>query len=248
MAHQEAWYTESSNPFRRTREWVDGGPNASHDMENGPGSPEIGRVFSAPVPGTRQSVNIGQHLDEDAISPSTLEPGIIYHGEKKIEMAGAAAGDRPNEHTSEETVVASQSSSQTPSEEQSMRQRLIAKLRGHRTEKSENSKSTTGISLKSSKTKKSLKHKPFTVGSQLRATIFNSWINILLIAAPIGIAIHFTKAPPVAVFVINFIAIIPLAALLSFATEEIALRVGETLGGLLNATFGFVHLSHAPLP
>lgn len=33
-------------------------------------------------------------------------------------------------------------------------------------------------------------------------------------------------------------AIIPLAALLGFATEELSLRVGQTLGGLLNATFG----------
>jgi len=40
--------------------------------------------------------------------------------------------------------------------------------------------------------------------------------------------------------VVNFIAIIPLAALLSYATEEIALRIGETLGGLMNATFGYV--------
>lgn len=30
----------------------------------------------------------------------------------------------------------------------------------------------------------------------------------------------------------------PLAALLGFATEELAIRVGQTLGGLLNATFG----------
>ncbi|KPV76345.1 uncharacterized protein RHOBADRAFT_25405 [Rhodotorula graminis WP1] len=36
----------------------------------------------------------------------------------------------------------------------------------------------------------------------------------------------------------SFIAIVPLAALLGFATEDIALRVGETIGGLLNATFG----------
>lgn len=40
------------------------------------------------------------------------------------------------------------------------------------------------------------------------------------------------------VFVVNFIAIIPLAGTLSYATEEIALRTGEVLGGLLNATFG----------
>jgi len=36
----------------------------------------------------------------------------------------------------------------------------------------------------------------------------------------------------------NFLAIIPLAGTLSFGTEEIALRTGETLGGLLNASFG----------
>jgi Ca2+:H+ antiporter len=85
-------------------------------------------------------------------------------------------------------------------------------------------------------------HKPFTLMNQLKATIFNSWINLLLIAAPVGIATHFVNASSVAVFIINFIAIIPLAALLSHATEEIALRVGETFGGLLNATFGFVYI------
>ncbi|KAK5141787.1 hypothetical protein LTR04_002466, partial [Oleoguttula sp. CCFEE 6159] len=77
-----------------------------------------------------------------------------------------------------------------------------------------------------------------TLMGQLRATLLGSWINILLIAVPVGIALHYTGANPIAVFVVNFIAIIPLAAMLSYATEEIALRVGETLGGLLNATFG----------
>lgn len=41
-----------------------------------------------------------------------------------------------------------------------------------------------------------------------------------------------------AVFITAFLAIIPLAQLLSFGTEEIALRVGQTLGGLINATLG----------
>jgi Ca2+:H+ antiporter len=64
-------------------------------------------------------------------------------------------------------------------------------------------------------------------------------MNWLLFAAPVGIGIHFIKGiNPLAVFIVNFIAIIPLAGILSFATEEIAMRVGETLGGLLNATFG----------
>jgi Ca2+:H+ antiporter len=80
---------------------------------------------------------------------------------------------------------------------------------------------------------------PFTVANQLQRTFLNSWINILLVAAPAGIAINYIDSVDrVAVFVVNFIAIIPLAALLSFATEEVALRTGETLGGLINATFG----------
>lgn len=78
----------------------------------------------------------------------------------------------------------------------------------------------------------------FTAAGQLKATIFNSYINILLVFVPIGIAVNYAHITPVGIFVINFIAIIPLAAMLSYATEEIALRTGETIGGLLNATFG----------
>lgn len=78
----------------------------------------------------------------------------------------------------------------------------------------------------------------FTVAGQIRATIFNSWINVLILAAPAGIAMHAVNANSIAIFVVNFIAIIPLAAMLSYATEEIAMRTGETIGGLLNASFG----------
>ncbi|KAL4885278.1 Sodium/calcium exchanger protein-domain-containing protein [Aspergillus karnatakaensis] len=78
----------------------------------------------------------------------------------------------------------------------------------------------------------------FTAVGQFKATVLNSWINILLLAVPAGIALNYVDVDPVAVFVVNFIAIVPLAAMLSFATEEIALRTGETIGGLLNATFG----------
>ena len=80
----------------------------------------------------------------------------------------------------------------------------------------------------------------FTAMGQLRATLFNSYINVLLVMAPIGIALsQVPSINPVVVFIVNFIAIIPLAAMLSYATEEIALRTGETIGGLLNATFGY---------
>jgi Ca2+:H+ antiporter len=55
---------------------------------------------------------------------------------------------------------------------------------------------------------------------------------------PIGIVAGALNWNSTVVFTINFFAIIPLAAVLSFATEEIASKVGQALGGLLNATFG----------
>src|SRR4051812_15638751 len=39
-------------------------------------------------------------------------------------------------------------------------------------------------------------------------------------------------------FVLSVLAIVPLAALLSRATESVAARTGDTIGGLLNATLG----------
>ncbi|KAI1826401.1 Calcium/proton exchanger [Xylaria intraflava] len=78
----------------------------------------------------------------------------------------------------------------------------------------------------------------FTFKNQIQRTLFSTSINILLLAAPAGIALWALKIPGPAVFIVNFIAIIPLAALLSDATEQVALRTGETLGGLINATFG----------
>ncbi|RDI76883.1 hypothetical protein Vi05172_g13125 [Venturia inaequalis] len=75
---------------------------------------------------------------------------------------------------------------------------------------------------------------------QFRTVLAPRWltVNWLLIAAPVGIGLHFSKVDPLVVFIVNFVAIVPLAGILSFATEEIAIRVGEVLGGLLNASFG----------
>jgi Ca2+:H+ antiporter len=60
----------------------------------------------------------------------------------------------------------------------------------------------------------------------------------LLIFVPISIAAHFLHWGSLAVFVTAALAILPLAAWMGSATEEIAVVVGPTLGGLLNATFG----------
>lgn len=85
--------------------------------------------------------------------------------------------------------------------------------------------------------KRALKKK-IPVGAQIKYVLFGAWINVLLVFVPVGFAVYYARLAPVPVFIINFIAIIPLAAMLSNATEELAIRVGETLGGLLNATFG----------
>jgi Ca2+:H+ antiporter len=71
-----------------------------------------------------------------------------------------------------------------------------------------------------------------------KITILSNYVNILLIFVPLGIIAGAMSWDPTTVFILNFFAIIPLAAVLSFATEEISLKLGETMGGLLNATFG----------
>ncbi|UNI23411.1 hypothetical protein JDV02_009231 [Purpureocillium takamizusanense] len=66
-----------------------------------------------------------------------------------------------------------------------------------------------------------------------------SWLNVLLVFVPIGIVV--ANVPGVhggIVFAMNCIAVIPLAGLLSFATESVASNMGDSLGALLNVTFG----------
>lgn len=88
--------------------------------------------------------------------------------------------------------------------------------------------------------KKKAHRRKIPVGAQIKFVVFGAWINVLLIMVPIGFVVNYLHIGDIPVFVINFFAIIPLAAMLSSATEELALRVGETMGGLLNATFGYV--------
>jgi Ca2+:H+ antiporter len=70
------------------------------------------------------------------------------------------------------------------------------------------------------------------------ATLASNYVNALLVFVPVGIVAGALHINPTAVFILNFIAIIPLASLLSFATEELSAKLGQTLGGLCNATFG----------
>ncbi|KAK4251576.1 Sodium/calcium exchanger protein-domain-containing protein [Corynascus novoguineensis] len=179
----------------------------------------------------------GGDLECQRLAPAASAPDIPRSsgGESKEteaprpETGESSAELRPSNHVAQEASATTMHGV--------LRQRTIAR---------ESSDATALPASESGKTKKErtfFKHitpkEPFTVRNQIQRTLFGSWINILLLAAPVGIAINYIPSVNrVAVFVVNFIAIVPLAAMLGFATEEIALRTGETMGGLLNATFG----------
>lgn len=64
-------------------------------------------------------------------------------------------------------------------------------------------------------------------------------LNTLLVFIPIAFVLQKSASDrPALIFAAAALSIIPLASLLVQATEQIALRTGDTIGGLLNATFG----------
>jgi len=62
---------------------------------------------------------------------------------------------------------------------------------------------------------------------------------LLLLFIPVALVLEYVvHASALAIFLTSAAAIIPLAALMGRATERLAERLGEGVGGLLNATFG----------
>src|SRR5438105_4896073 len=68
---------------------------------------------------------------------------------------------------------------------------------------------------------------PPTLRQSLKFILTNSWLNVLLIFIPLGYAAHILNWSNTSVFTLNFFAIIPLAKLLEFTTENVGLRVGQ---------------------
>ena len=66
----------------------------------------------------------------------------------------------------------------------------------------------------------------------------DSKLNVLLLAIPITFYFAYIAEDESLAFFSSLVAIMPLAFLMGRATEEIALYTSESLGGLLNATFG----------
>src|SRR5436190_1066510 len=71
-----------------------------------------------------------------------------------------------------------------------------------------------------------------------------SWLkpslDWLLVFVPIAFALRYVSAwhNETALFVVSALAIIPIAGWMGHATEQLAHRMGEGIGGLLNASFG----------
>lgn len=63
-------------------------------------------------------------------------------------------------------------------------------------------------------------------------------LNWLLIFVPVAVVLELMHASPIAIFAASAISIVPLAGWMGRATEHLAEKLGEGIGGLLNATFG----------
>ena len=79
---------------------------------------------------------------------------------------------------------------------------------------------------------------PPNLGQGLAISPRTALFSSLLIFIPVSIAAHFLHWGDLVTFLLAGVAIVPLAAWMGTATEEIAVVVGPSLGGLLNATFG----------
>ena len=76
--------------------------------------------------------------------------------------------------------------------------------------------------------------------TKLRRFVFSSegWPLLLVPFIPIALALELSHASATIIFVTSALGVIPTAALMGRATEELAARSGPGIGGFLNVTFG----------
>jgi len=77
-----------------------------------------------------------------------------------------------------------------------------------------------------------------TYKESVKAAIRYTPLNVCLLFIPVSWALHYTEQSDTLTFVFSALGIVPLAAMLGFGTEQIALRTTSSIGGLLNATLG----------
>lgn len=72
----------------------------------------------------------------------------------------------------------------------------------------------------------------------LKPMLIDGPLNICLLCTPISLISYWASGPDEVTFVFGLLSLAPLAERLSFVTEQVALHTNETIGGLLNVTFG----------
>lgn len=76
---------------------------------------------------------------------------------------------------------------------------------------------------------------------RLNASFFRSahgWPYLLAPLIPVAVALEFAHASATVIFIVSALGIVPTAALMGRATEELAAKSGPGIGGFLNVTFG----------
>src|SRR5918994_1693122 len=66
----------------------------------------------------------------------------------------------------------------------------------------------------------------------------HGWPYLLTPLIAVAVALEFAHAEATIIFIVSALAIIPTAALMGRATEELAAKSGPGIGGFLNVTFG----------
>jgi Ca2+:H+ antiporter len=81
---------------------------------------------------------------------------------------------------------------------------------------------------------------PSSGGSRVRGFLFSptGWPYLLVPFIPGAVALELAHASAGLIFAVAALGIVPTAALMGLATEELAARSGPGIGGLLNVTFG----------
>src|SRR5213594_30182 len=79
-------------------------------------------------------------------------------------------------------------------------------------------------------------HRPMRLGTFL--TSGQGWPYLLVPFIPIAVVLEIANGSPTLIVFASALVVIPTAALMGRATEELAVRSGPGIGGLLNVTFG----------
>lgn len=195
QARKEAWYDKPGekptlNPFKRSRtiQWTGGSrEHLNEDLDL-----EAGNGFRS-APPTHTPTQRTEDTEERSADASRALDKEMPRG---VEDANARTSD-PSSHTIAQTLSATSNTARPVSAEHKARRRFLSKFRknGGNSEKQETDDTMRTDTSRSEK--KSLGPPKYTVGNQLRGTLFNSWINVLILCAPLGIILNYTNVQPV---------------------------------------------------